>query len=133
MRIASWLASWKGSNYSRRKTRASSKAFPRPSPRLSPATGGTPTHSPTTAPISPRAIRIPARQVQREPAEAAHLPQPAGAGVSYQPQPIQSEGIKVATAGTLLTDVAASWFNPSSRTPTTTTPPSTPGRLSRPC
>ncbi|KAH9244297.1 hypothetical protein BASA81_018302 [Batrachochytrium salamandrivorans] len=49
------------------------------------------------------------------------------------PSRYNSEGIKVATAGTLLTDVAASWFNPSSRTPTTTTPPSTPGRLSRPC
>ncbi|KAH9270404.1 hypothetical protein BASA83_007399 [Batrachochytrium salamandrivorans] len=29
----------------------------------------------------------PARQVQRKPAEAAHLSQPAGAGVSNQPQP----------------------------------------------
>ncbi|KAH9275643.1 hypothetical protein BASA83_001934 [Batrachochytrium salamandrivorans] len=89
MRIASWLASWKGSNYSRRKTRASSKAFPGPVPGSVPATGGTPTHSPTTAPISPGAIRIPARQVQRESTETAHLSQPAGAGVSYQPQPIQ--------------------------------------------
>ncbi|KAH9265745.1 hypothetical protein BASA84_001485 [Batrachochytrium salamandrivorans] len=88
MRIASWLASWKGSNYSRRKTRASSKASPRPRP----TTGGTSAHSSSTAPISPGAIRIPARQVQRKPAEAAHLSQPAGAGVSNQPQPIQLGG-----------------------------------------
>ncbi|KAH9244206.1 hypothetical protein BASA81_018406 [Batrachochytrium salamandrivorans] len=48
--------------------------------------------APSTAPISPGAIRIPARQVQRKPAEAAHLSQPAGAGVSNQPQPIQLGG-----------------------------------------
>ncbi|KAH9274716.1 hypothetical protein BASA83_002915 [Batrachochytrium salamandrivorans] len=69
MRIASWLASWKGSNTRGGKREPQAKHLPGPGP----ATGGTPTHSPTTAPISPRAIRIPARQVQREPAEAAHL------------------------------------------------------------
>ncbi|KAH9275526.1 hypothetical protein BASA83_001807 [Batrachochytrium salamandrivorans] len=74
------------------KREPQAKHFPGPVPGSVPATGGTPTHSPTTAPISPGAIRIPARQVQREPTEAAHLSQPAGAGVSYQPQPIQLGG-----------------------------------------
>ncbi|KAH9244974.1 hypothetical protein BASA81_017581 [Batrachochytrium salamandrivorans] len=55
---------------------------------------------------------IPARQVQREPAEAAHLPQPAGAGVSYHSKPIQFRGIKVATAGTLLTTWLRRGSNP---------------------
>ncbi|KAH9248450.1 hypothetical protein BASA81_013902 [Batrachochytrium salamandrivorans] len=118
MRIASWLASWKGSNYSRRKTRASSKAFPRPSPRLSPS------HRRHTQHIAP-----PLPQYRQEPSvslpdkfngnrlKTAHLSQPAGAGVSYQPQPIQLGGNQGGHSRDLLTDVAASWFNPIPREP----------------
>ncbi|KAH9271968.1 hypothetical protein BASA83_005811 [Batrachochytrium salamandrivorans] len=129
MRIASWLASGKAPITRGGKREPQAKHLPGPGPPQEAPQA----HSSSTAPISPGAIRIPARQVQRKPAESCAPFSPAGAGVSNQPQPINSEGIKVATAGTLLTDVAASWFNPILENPTTTTPPSTPGRLSRPC
>ncbi|KAH9263299.1 hypothetical protein BASA83_013329 [Batrachochytrium salamandrivorans] len=99
-------------NYSRRKTRASSKAFPSPVPGSVPATGGTPTHSP------------PLPQYRQEP--SVSLPDKFNGNrlklrtflnqlelvFLINPSRYNSEGIKVATAGTLLTDVAASWFNP---------------------
>ncbi|KAH9270585.1 hypothetical protein BASA83_007171 [Batrachochytrium salamandrivorans] len=88
MRIASWLASGKAPITRGGKREPQAKHLPGPGP----TTGGTSAHSSSTAPISPGAIRIPARQVQRKPAEAAHLSQPAGAGVSNQPQPIQLGG-----------------------------------------
>ncbi|KAH9259908.1 hypothetical protein BASA81_001666 [Batrachochytrium salamandrivorans] len=102
-RIANWLASWKGSNYSRRKTRASSKAFPGPVPAQSQPQEA-PQHIAHPLPqFSPGAIRIPARQVQTEPAESC-----APFSTSWRlvflnhPSRYNSEGIKVATAGTPL-------------------------------
>ncbi|KAH9263095.1 hypothetical protein BASA83_013557, partial [Batrachochytrium salamandrivorans] len=73
------------------KREPQAKHFPGPVPGSVPATGGTPTHSPTTAPISPGAIRVPARQVQRNRLNCAPF-STSWSWCFYQPQPIQLGG-----------------------------------------
>ncbi|KAH9252126.1 hypothetical protein BASA81_009976 [Batrachochytrium salamandrivorans] len=107
MRIASWLASGKAPTTRGGKREPQAKHLPGPGP----ATGGTSAHSSSTAPISPRAIRIPARQVQRNRLKLRTFLNQLELVFLINPSRYNSEGIKVAT-GTLLTDVAASWFNP---------------------
>ncbi|KAH6571865.1 hypothetical protein BASA60_006950 [Batrachochytrium salamandrivorans] len=95
---------------------------------------------------APQHIAPPLPQYRQEPSvslpdkfngnrlKTAHLSQPAGAGVSYQPQPIQLGGNQGGHSRDPLNRRGCVVVQSHPREPpTTTTPPSIPGQLSRPC